>query len=137
MSQLPKAQVDQLQVFITLLKSRPAIIHDPALSFFRDYLVSMGAKLPSPPPQQEKQPSKSPEPEPVPRSEPEKMEEEPAEESEPESDVELDMTGVIGKLHRRKTCLFSHGVYLTNNIIPYIHIFRTRHRCSTGDGQLQ
>ena len=60
MSQLPKAQVDQLQVFITLLKSRPAIIHDPALSFFRDYLVSMGAKLPSPPPKQEKQPSKSP-----------------------------------------------------------------------------
>ena len=97
MSQLPKAQVDQLQVFINLLKSRPAIIHDPALSFFRDYLVSMGAKLPSPPPKQEKQPSKSPEPEPVPRSEPEKMEEEPAEESEPESDVELDMTGVIGK----------------------------------------
>ena len=110
MSQLPKAQVDQLQVFITLLKSRPAIIHDPALSFFRDYLVSMGAKLPSPPPQQEKQPSKSPEPEPVPRSEPEKMEEEPAEESEPESDVELDMTGVIGKLHRRKTTCFENIV---------------------------
>ena len=98
MSQLPKAQVDQLQAFVTVLKAKPDILHDPALSFFREYLVSMGAKLPSPPPKPEKQPSKSPEPEPVPSKEPEEMEQEEVVESEPESDVELDMTGVIGKL---------------------------------------
>ena len=98
MSQLPKAQVDQLQAFVQVLKAKPDILHDPALSFFREYLVSMGAKLPSPPPPKpEKQPSKSPEPEPVPRNEPEEMEQEEVVESEPESDVELDMTGVIGK----------------------------------------
>ena len=96
MSNLPKAQVEQLQVFITLLQAQPAILHDPALSFFRDYLVSMGAKLPSPPPE-EKEPSKSPEPETIPRKEPEEMEQEEVVESDPESEVELDMTGVIGR----------------------------------------
>ena len=58
MSQLPKAQIDQLQAFVTLLKARPAMLHDPGLQFFRDYLISLGAKLPSPPPEEEKKPEK-------------------------------------------------------------------------------
>ena len=95
MSQLPKAQVDQLKEFVTLLKTCPAILHDPGLAFFRDYLVSMGAKVPTPPPQ--KEPSKTPEPETVPMKEAEEMEQEEVVEEEPESDVELDMSGVIGK----------------------------------------
>ena len=99
MSQLPKAQIDQLQAFVTLLKARPAMLHDPGLQFFRDYLISLGATLPSPPPQEEKKPEKSPEPEPVPPKETEKMEEEEVVESDPESEVDLDMTGVIGKLY--------------------------------------
>ena len=99
MSQLPKAQIDQLQAFVTLLKARPAMLHDPGLQFFRDYLISLGATLPSPPSQEEKKPEKSPEPEPVPQKEPEKMEEEEVVESDPESEVDLDMTGVIGKLY--------------------------------------
>ena len=98
MSQLPKAQIDQLKAFVTVLQAKPAILHDPGLQFFRDYLVSLGAKLPSPPPEAKKEPSKSPEPEPVPQKEPEKMEEEEVVESDPESEVELDMTGVIGKI---------------------------------------
>ena len=96
MSQLPKAQIDQLQAFVQVLKAKPDILHDPGLQFFRDYLVSLGATLPSPPPKEEKKPEKSPEPEPVPPKEPEKMEEEVVE-SDPESEVELDMSGVIGK----------------------------------------
>ena len=51
MSQLPKAQIDQLKAFVTVLQAKPAILHDPGLQFFRDYLVSLGAKLPSPPPE--------------------------------------------------------------------------------------
>lgn len=93
MSQLPNAQIDQLQEFVSLLKTCPAILHDPGLAFFRDYLVSMGARLPTPPPK--KEPSKTPEPESVPNKEPEQMEQEEVVEEEPESDVELDMTGVI------------------------------------------
>merc|ERR1712203_1049690 len=57
--------------------------------------ISLGATLPSPPPQEEKKPEKSPEPEPVPPKETEKMEEEEVVESDPESEVDLDMTGVI------------------------------------------
>ena len=97
MSQLPKAQVDQLQAFITVLKGKPEILHDPALSFFRDYLESYGARLPTPPPKPEKQASESPEPEAVPSNEPEEMEQEEVIESDPESEVDLDMDGVIGK----------------------------------------
>ena len=102
MSQLPKPQVDQLQAFISLLKATPQILHDPALSFFRDYLESMGATLPTPPPKKERQRSKSPEPEEITPNKTEEMEvqedvEVDVEEEDPESDVELDMTGVIGK----------------------------------------
>ena len=110
MSQLPKAQIDQLQAFVTLLKARPAMLHDPGLQFFRDYLISLGATLPSPPPQEEKKPEKSPEPEPVPPKETEKMEEEEVVESDPESEVDLDMTGVIGKLFVNYQCFFSNIV---------------------------
>jgi suppressor of tumorigenicity protein 13 len=95
MSQLPKAQVDQLQAFIGLLQMKPEILHDPAPSNTRDYLLSMEAKLPAAPPKKEEQPSKSPEPEEVTPSKPEEMEQDEVAEEEPESDVELDMTGVI------------------------------------------
>merc|ERR1712156_680370 len=47
MTQLPKAQLDQLKAFVTLLKINPAVLDDPDLEFFRDYLLSVGAKLPT------------------------------------------------------------------------------------------
>ena len=100
MSQLPKPQVDQLKAFISLLQAKPEILHDPALSFFRDYLVSMEANVPKAPPRKEPQPSKSPEPEEVTPNKDEEMEQDEVVEEEPESDVELDMTGVIGNLDR-------------------------------------
>ena len=102
MSQLPKPQVDQLRAFINLLSTTPGILHDPALSFFRDYLLSMGAKIPPAPEKQEPKPNKSPEPEKINPNKAEEMEqdEEPLDgeppEEDPESDIELDMSGVIG-----------------------------------------
>ena len=41
MSFLPKAQLDQLKAFVSVLQTKPEIIYDPALAFFKDYLVSV------------------------------------------------------------------------------------------------
>ena len=92
---MPKAAVDQLKGFISLCKSKPEIIHNEELAFFREYLLSMGASLPPAPEQQqptggEQKADTKPAPEPT-KDEPTEMEVE----SE-ESDVELDMEGVIG-----------------------------------------
>ncbi|KAJ0601457.1 putative hsp70-interacting protein [Helianthus annuus] len=41
------AKLEQLKLFISRCKSDPSILSDPYLSFFRDYLESLGAKLPA------------------------------------------------------------------------------------------
>ncbi|KAA8521903.1 hypothetical protein F0562_012783 [Nyssa sinensis] len=40
------AKLQQLKQFIDQCKSNPSILTDPSLSFFRDYLESIGAKIP-------------------------------------------------------------------------------------------
>ena len=95
--QLPKSAVDQLKGFISLCKSKPEIIHNEELTFFREYLLSMDATLPPKPEggQAEEGAEKKQE---TPKPAPQPSKEEPTEmevESE-ESDVELDMEGVVG-----------------------------------------
>jgi len=93
---LPEAALQQLQAFIQACKVQPQILHKPQLAFFKDYLVSLGAKLPEPPkqPQQggccgEQQECKKPRsPSPTPP-------EPPMDEDSAESDLELDDTGVV------------------------------------------
>ncbi|XP_050267141.1 FAM10 family protein At4g22670 [Quercus robur] len=41
------AKLNQLKQFIEQCKSNPSLLNDPSLSFFRDYLDSLGAKIPS------------------------------------------------------------------------------------------
>uniref|UniRef100_A0A803L6G6 STI1 domain-containing protein n=1 Tax=Chenopodium quinoa TaxID=63459 RepID=A0A803L6G6_CHEQI len=41
------SKVQQLKQFVDLCKSNPSILYDPSLSFFRDYIESLGAKLPT------------------------------------------------------------------------------------------
>ena len=36
---LPKEQVQGLKLFVKLCQSNPAILHDPQLDFYRDYLI--------------------------------------------------------------------------------------------------
>lgn len=92
---LPKSAVDQLKGFISLMKSKPEIIHNEELTFFREYLIDMGATLPPKPEAAtggDADKKSDPAPEPA-KEEPAQMEVE----SE-ESDVELDMDGVIGTI---------------------------------------
>ena len=99
---LPKSAVDQLKGFISLCKSKPEMIHNEELTFFREYLLSMGATLPPVPSKGDQGGCCGSKPESgcganaaaPPPKEPEKEEMEV--ESE-ESDVELDMDGVIGE----------------------------------------
>ncbi|KAL1371316.1 hypothetical protein HN51_001527 [Arachis hypogaea] len=41
------SKLNQLKHFIEQCKSNPSVLADPSLSFFRDYLESLGAKLPA------------------------------------------------------------------------------------------
>ncbi|KAL3213243.1 hypothetical protein MRX96_035584 [Rhipicephalus microplus] len=56
MSYLGREQLRQLEAFVDFCKMKPEILHKPELSFFKQYLESLGAKIspaprsPSPPP---------------------------------------------------------------------------------------
>merc|ERR1711976_420525 len=88
---LPKAQIDQLKAFVSVLKAKPDILHHPDLSFLKEYLESLGATIP---PKPERPPTPPKEEAKMESPEPESKAPEPEPESE-ESDVELDMTGVV------------------------------------------
>ncbi|KAK9927476.1 hypothetical protein M0R45_024657 [Rubus argutus] len=44
---MDEAKLTELKHFVAKCKSDPSILHDPSLSFFRDYLESLGATVPS------------------------------------------------------------------------------------------
>jgi suppressor of tumorigenicity protein 13 len=88
-----KEQLVLLKQFVDICKGRPELLHLPELVFFKEYVESLGGKIPPLPkaaPPEEK--AEIPKPS---ESEPKPATFEPESESEPESDLELDMTGVI------------------------------------------
>jgi len=92
---LPKAALDQLKGFITLCRANPAVLHNPELAFFTDYLLSLGAVLPPKPKEETKETPESKKGDKVPTPPPAKEEEVEDMELSEESDVELDMEGVM------------------------------------------
>jgi suppressor of tumorigenicity protein 13 len=84
MSGLPKEALDQLKAFVTLVKTKPDVLHTPELLFFKEFLESFGCKVPGAT-AHNKTPKATPEPTPA-----------PADPESEESDIELDNTGVIG-----------------------------------------
>ncbi|GAB6027262.1 Hsc70-interacting protein [Chamberlinius hualienensis] len=84
-----KEQLLQLSEFVKLCQTYPDILYTPELSFFRDYLMSLGATLP--PMTEQPKPQK---PETPTTNEASTSDPPPAEESE-ESGLELDLEGVI------------------------------------------
>lgn len=72
------AHVAQLKEFVKVLKANPDVLHEDNLSFFRDYLVGLGAQIP------EKKHVEKPE---EPEEEPEEVKE-PEEEEAPEEEIE-------------------------------------------------
>ncbi|KAK3864206.1 hypothetical protein Pcinc_030090 [Petrolisthes cinctipes] len=76
--------VQRLEKFIQACRANPQVLHHPELSFFKEYLVSLGANLPLPKSSTSTTPPKD---EPMKESTPEAEME--------ESDVDLDNEGVI------------------------------------------
>ncbi|CDJ36677.1 58 kDa phosphoprotein, putative [Eimeria mitis] len=55
-------KITELQAFVTLARNDPSILHRPELAFFKDYLISLGAKLPDPPAEEPEAPESEEEP---------------------------------------------------------------------------
>jgi suppressor of tumorigenicity protein 13 len=89
------AHLSQLTGFINLCKDDPKILHSPELAFFKNYIESLGGKIPATLPETDFEPPKADIPEPRKAKEPE-AKPEPEVDSE-ESDIELDNSGIIGK----------------------------------------
>ncbi|VDN04944.1 unnamed protein product [Thelazia callipaeda] len=83
-------QVELLRQFVAICKSNPAILHEPKFAFYKEYLESLGAEIPSPTTKPEARSSSEAADK---HEEPTKGEEK--EESEEEPELELDMSGVI------------------------------------------
>ncbi|XP_047991575.1 hsc70-interacting protein-like [Leguminivora glycinivorella] len=86
-------QLSQLKMFIEICKSQPQILNHPKITFFKDYITSLGGTIPAATfgakpftASGDNVPPSNNNAEKIPSSD---------EESEPESDVELDMEGVI------------------------------------------
>lgn len=43
----------ELEAFVTLVRNDPSILHKSELSFFKEYLQSLGARIPEPPTDEE------------------------------------------------------------------------------------
>lgn len=108
MPKLPEEHVAQLRMFTDLIKEDPSILNTPELKFFKEFIESLGGKVPtgsksSPtrefPKQQERPKPSAPEPKDV-----------DDEEELVESDIELDNEGVIGE----------HSCYLVENLCKNI-----------------
>jgi len=90
-----KEQLALLHQFIDICQAKPEILHLPEMKFYRDYLESLGAKIPPPAQSPKEEPRAKTPPAQKPASpiivdEPEEIDEESA-----ESELELDQTGVI------------------------------------------
>ncbi|VDK73200.1 unnamed protein product [Litomosoides sigmodontis] len=81
-------EVELLRQFVNICKSKPAILYEPKFKFYRDYLESLGAKLPAVP----TQPSETKSSRPAGCDEESPISEEKV---ELEEKLELDMSGVI------------------------------------------
>ncbi|KAH7821558.1 putative hsc70-interacting protein [Monocercomonoides exilis] len=89
---LPPKQLEELKAFVELIKQQPQILDTPQLSFFKDFLISWGAKIPSPPPKPKSQepPKAESEPRPEPMNVEEESEESEESEEEPEEEIKLE-----------------------------------------------
>ncbi|KAJ8967539.1 hypothetical protein NQ314_002854 [Rhamnusium bicolor] len=82
-----KDALDKLKQFVEICKSNSAILHLPDLNFFKEYIETLGGKVPEP-----QKMSSGPKVEP--KEEPQETVEETVE-SDPESELEFDMTGCV------------------------------------------
>jgi suppressor of tumorigenicity protein 13 len=96
MASMSDDHLTQLKAFISVCKENPSILHLPNLTFFRQYLESLGATIPDLVSNASSTPTwTKPEPETASPEPSSPMAEEPPPLESEESDLELDTTGVV------------------------------------------
>jgi suppressor of tumorigenicity protein 13 len=91
------AHISQLSGFINLCKDDPKILHNPELAFFKNYIESLGGKIPATLPETDFESPEADIPEPRKAKESEAKPEPAVEVESEESDIELDNSGIIGR----------------------------------------
>lgn len=139
---MDKQEVQRLQEFVEICKSNPDVLHMPELGFYREWLLSMGAKLPEPAEsscghscsepkcgktEAPKQPT-SPEPEPM---------EEPEAEESPESEVDIDQEGVIAADMDPAQQMGDESVEPTDEMLELASDKRDEAMAAVADGRLE
>ncbi|BFZ24439.1 hypothetical protein BsWGS_27478 [Bradybaena similaris] len=134
-SNIPAEQLKMLKEFVLLCQTTPDILHLPELSFYKNYLESLGAKIsppkhkPAPEPKhEERKPSEG-------HEEPEQ--ETPEEPEEIESDLELSMDGVIEDNDEDMPVYADDAAEVTDEMIDEANEKRSAAMDAASDGRLE
>ncbi|KAM3914519.1 hsc70-interacting protein [Leptodactylus fuscus] len=125
-------KVKELREFVRLCQSNPTVLHSAELSFFTEWLQSMGASIPSP------QPKESPT---KPTQEDQKDEKEdhapPQEAESEESDLEIDNEGVIPPDNEAPQEMGNDDLEVTEEMMNEANEKKVEAIKALGDGELQ
>lgn len=130
---LPKQHIELLKEFVALCKEKPALLSDPQLSFFADFVRSLGGKVP----EAAKEDSSSEHHHDKEPSFPSAGEPEEAEEPVVESDLELDNEGVIKPDKDIDLPMGDEGVEVTEDMIEKSNDKRSEAASQFSDGKYQ
>ncbi|XP_056379706.1 hsc70-interacting protein isoform X2 [Hyla sarda] len=123
-------KVQELREFVRLCQSNPAVLHRSELGFFAEWLLSMGASIPSPPPEE------SP-PEPS-KEEPVKDNNVPPEKPESEeSDLEIDNEGVVAADEDAPQEMGNDELEVTEEMMDQANDKKMEAITALGNGELQ
>ena len=124
---IPPEQVKLLKVFVEACKANPSLLHTPELEFFKDYLQSLGAKLPDAPKTSPRTPTAEPKKEERPST--------PEEEESPESDLELDNEGVVEPDNDPPQEMGDESVEVTDDMMEQANDKRMEAMMAMNDGR--
>lgn len=123
-------KLQELREFVRLCQSNPAVLHRSELGFFTEWLQSMGASIPSPPP-------KASPPEPS-QEEPVKENNIPPEKAESEeSDLEIDNEGVIAPDEEPPQEMGDDDLEVTEEMMDQANEKKSEAITALGNGELQ
>ncbi|XP_073500264.1 hsc70-interacting protein [Phyllobates terribilis] len=123
-------KLQELREFVRLCQSNPAVLQCSELGFFTEWLQSMGASIPSPPPKES--PTKTTQEDPV------KEENTPPQKAESEeSDLEIDNEGVIAPDDEAPQEMGNDDLEVTEEMMNQANEKKVEAINALGDGELQ
>ncbi|KAG9483912.1 hsc70-interacting protein [Eleutherodactylus coqui] len=120
----------ELREFVSLCESNPAMLHRAELGFFTEWLQSMGASIPSPPPKESPEEHSQEEPVQENNVPPQKPESE-------ESDLEIDEEGVVPPDDEAPQEMGNDDIEVTEEMIDQANEKKVEAINALGDGDLE